>query len=108
MFLEPDLKWSSSLPCVFHVAVRASQLVNTALVIFVHGGFFCGEVFFNCVVCVKSNSYVCVSEQFCNESGFFSDVCKLCPYLFLFLCVIFSFFLLVGLLCLLCVIFIVG
>ena len=41
------------------------------------------KVFAKCVVSSKRGIYICVSEQFCNQSSFFAYVCKLCPPVFL-------------------------
>jgi len=46
------------------------------------------------VVCGESDVHICVFENFCDESGFFADICELCPLLFLGLCAAVLFFLL--------------
>ena len=67
MFTVSCMETSSSLSCVFHIAIQTSQLIDATFVKFIRSdggviGFVLGQKFFCSVVSLVCNVYVGVSK----------------------------------------------
>jgi hypothetical protein len=83
VFLKADAEGATSLAHILHIAIRASELVDSTFiqtVLFLNLTWFYGQGLANGVVCGKRHLDRRIFERFGDKIGFFAYISKFYPF----------------------------